>query len=313
MERVLTDWQTRSICCNLCGEDRISELWVKDGFRYVQCRECGLVYVNPQLFQEEIERIYEIGFQSKSESKPAPTDFLSYQPVLQWAAPYRQNGRFLDVGCFKGHLLLAAQNQGWNVFGTEISEQAVENARNEQGLEVFLGALPEASYPDQHFDVVIMQDVIEHLDDPLGYLREIQRILRPGGGLYMDTPNFGSLTRFFLGKEWSIFFPWHQFYFTAGTLNDMIQKAGLKTQKIECINLSPVSRYNAFRSMEQRQEIARSSRLSIKFWLRHKVPFLKKLYLFSKLCGNIPMRILSILGVHIGSKIILTASKVRPE
>lgn len=303
------EWRTRYVRCNLCDRDCISELWIKDGFRYVRCQNCGLIYVNPQLLPSEIEAIYAVGYQSKSADKPRPKDFLNYQPLLRWAAQYRKNTRLLDVGCFKGYLLMAAREQGWLSFGTEISAQATEYVKQEEGLDVFLGSLPKAGYPDEYFDVVVMQDVIEHLSDPLGYLQEIYRILRPGGGLYIDTPNFNSVTRYFLGKDWSVFFPWHQYYFTPRTLQQMIEKSSFTLRCIQCIGLAPFNRYNAFRSLQQKQEIACLSKRHIKELLKRKVPFLKRSYFFSKSIGNTPFRIFSAMGIHIGTKMIAFTKK----
>lgn len=304
-------WKTQYVRCNLCGNDHASELWVKDGFRYVQCQICGLVYVDPQLLPSEIKRIYEIGYQSKSESKPQPVDYISYESVLHWATQYRQSERFLDVGCFKGYLLMAARNHGWSVFGTEISARAVEHAEQELGLDVFLGSLSEAGYPEQYFDVVVMRDVIEHLSDPLGYLQEIYRVLRPGGGIYIETPNFDSVTRYVFGKDWSIFFPWHQYYFTAQTLRLILREANLTVQGVWSIGVSPVSRYNAFRSLQQKQEIASSPRRGIKSFVRYELPFLRRLYFFLKSIGNAPFRLFSAWGVHVGTKLIVRAERPR--
>lgn len=306
-ETSISGWRTKPVKCNFCGLDHSSGLWVKDGFSYVKCSNCGLVYINPQLLPSEVERIYAIGYESKSASKPDPIDFLTYQPLLRWAARYNRTGRLLDVGCFKGYLLVAARSKGWEVFGTEISAGAVEYARQKQSLNIFLGSLPEAGYPEGYFDVVIMQDVIEHLSDPSGYLREIFRILRPGGGLYIDTPNFSSIARYILGKDWSVFFPWHQYYFTARTLRKMLEKAGFKVQNIRCTGLGPISSFNPFFSLQVRQEIVRSSRHSMKSFFRHRAPFLRRPYFFFRSIANIPFFVLSTFNIHIGSKMIALA------
>ncbi|MBN2032443.1 MAG: class I SAM-dependent methyltransferase [Deltaproteobacteria bacterium] len=239
-------FETRYVACNLCGSEDASVLWKKNGFRYVKCRVCGLVFVNPQLEEFEIKRIYSILYPNKSENKARPLDVINYSPVLNWAEAYRCEGRFLDVGCFRGYLLSAARHLGWDAFGTEISAAACAYGRSELGLNIFHGQLTEAGYPDNYFDVAVLFDVIEHLSDPILYLYEIFRLLRPGGGLYLFTPNFNSLTCRFFGKDWSVFFPWHQYYFSPRTLDEMIRRAGLKAKKIRCFGIGPVSRRNAY-------------------------------------------------------------------
>ena len=200
METLSNKWQTRLVPCNLCSSLDSKTLWIKDSFRYARCMKCGLIYVNPQLLADEIVRIYEIGYASKTALTPSRIDLITHQHVLGLTRPYRRTNRWLDVGCFNGNLLLTAQTEGWKPFGTEISAPAVEFARS-QGIDVFEGSLLEANFPDNWFDVVTLSDVIEHLDIPKDYLCEIQRILRPGGLLYMDTPNFNSLVRRWLGKK----------------------------------------------------------------------------------------------------------------
>ncbi len=309
MVETSTQWETRVVNCNLCGNDQVSLLWYKDRFRYVRCVQCGLVYVNPQLLPAEIERIYDTGYASKSESKPLPLDFLVYQPILDWAARYKQQLTFLDIGCFKGHLLLAAREQGWSVLGIEISQKAVEYARKEHGLDVFLGPLPEASYPPSHFDVAIMQDVVEHLSSPKLYLQEVFRVLRPGGGIYIETPNFDSATRYVLGKEWSVFFPWHQYYFTPRTLKKMLEEVGFVVRKVRCVGLGPLSRYDALRAIVERKEMVSASRRRLKSIAELPIPYFKKTLLSIFWVSDLPFRFLSLIGIHIGTKMIVFAEK----
>jgi SAM-dependent methyltransferase len=78
----------------------------------------------------------------------------------------------------------------WERHGIEISEYAAERAA-EHGV-IFHGDLESANYPDRFFDVVTLYHVIEHMEDPERELREIKRILKPGGWLIAGTPNFDS-------------------------------------------------------------------------------------------------------------------------
>jgi SAM-dependent methyltransferase len=98
-------------------------------------------------------------------------------------------GRLLDVGCGLGHLLSGVDKR-WERHGIEISEYAAERAA-EHGV-IFHGDLENANYPDRFFDVVTLYHVIEHMEDPERELREIKRILKPGGWLIAGTPNFDS-------------------------------------------------------------------------------------------------------------------------
>jgi SAM-dependent methyltransferase len=98
-------------------------------------------------------------------------------------------GRILDVGCGLGYLL-SGVNDEWEKHGIELSRFAAEYASREGRIHV--GDLASAAYPDNHFDVVVLYHVIEHMYDPVSEIEEIFRVLRPGGTLIVGTPDFDS-------------------------------------------------------------------------------------------------------------------------
>jgi len=293
--------------CNLCGADTYNLLWIKDSFRYVRCVDCGLVYITPRLTEAEIAYIYDLGFESKSIQRPEPIDFSSYGSFFKQISPYRKNNTILDVGCFRGYLLMAAKERSWRVFGTEISKRAAQSASN-SGLNVHLGSLPDAHYSENYFDVISLFDVVEHLSDPMRYFREIRRILRPGGLVYLETPNFDSLLRFLFGQNWCVFFPWHLYFFTKNTIEHMIIKAGLQLIGCKCENWGPLSRFNPYSSLNSNFTISKPRAMSSEFVRRYN-NILKRPYLWAQSIANIPLRILSRFGFYTGSKLIILAEK----
>jgi len=97
--------------------------------------------------------------------------------------------RILDVGCGTGANLLMLSQYG-NAEGVDISEDALAFCR-ERGLEqVKLGAAERLPYDDGTFDLVTALDVVEHMDDDLAGLREMRRVLRPGGRVLLFVPTF---------------------------------------------------------------------------------------------------------------------------
>ncbi|MHB8798285.1 MAG: class I SAM-dependent methyltransferase [Thermoanaerobaculia bacterium] len=99
------------------------------------------------------------------------------------------NRRALDVGCGIGIMVRYLRFLGFDAEGVEISEDGVEYARRELGLEkIRQGTVQEAAYPDASFGLVTLVHVVEHLDDPVPVLREVFRILEPGGFVYVELP-----------------------------------------------------------------------------------------------------------------------------
>ncbi len=98
-------------------------------------------------------------------------------------------GRILDVGCGMGELLSAVDG-GWEKYGLEISKHAAKKAS--EYAEVFCGALGEAPYDKEFFDVIVMHHVIEHLPAPEDDIGRVRDMLRPGGRLVIATPDFDS-------------------------------------------------------------------------------------------------------------------------
>ena len=239
--------------CSYCGNHETTPVFARHGFSYARCNTCALVRVDPQLTQQSIDAIYRGTYANKSgvvarPGKALPGDIVILQALERLCG---STGRLLEVGCFEGRLLWAAREAGWDVTGTEISEAAVSYASREQHLDVRVGRLEELGFLADEFDAVVLVDVIEHLPDPRRTLQEIHRVLRPGGVLYVWTPNFASLSRRVAGKRWgAVIFPWHLYYFTPGTLVQMLTATGFSMAELTTRNwlLDFRDRYAALQS-----------------------------------------------------------------
>jgi methionine biosynthesis protein MetW len=145
-------------------------------------------------------------------------------PLRYLAIPNK--GRMLDVGCGDGSAVKTAQDLGWSAEGVDFDPQAVEVARH-KGLQVHLGGLTDCRYPDDSFDLVLMNHVIEHVHDPLATLGEIRRLLRVGGMLVVTTPNGGCWGHRHFGADWrGLEPPRHLYIFNGYNLDALAQRAG---------------------------------------------------------------------------------------
>ena len=141
-------------------------------------------------------------------------------------------GRVLDIGCGRGLLLKAFRQRGWDVQGTELSDQAARYARQVSQVPVKIGRLEEMGFPDSHFDAVTMWHVLEHVHDPGVALAEVSRILKPGGVALVGVPNFSGLeARLFKDKWFHLDVPRHITHLTKTTLKMALHQNGLQCQR----------------------------------------------------------------------------------
>jgi 2-polyprenyl-3-methyl-5-hydroxy-6-metoxy-1,4-benzoquinol methylase len=181
---------------------------------------------------------------------------LKLRPRVRVVTRWMDSGRLLDVGCGSGGFLREMHRLGgWQVQGIEIDPDMVRFAQAELGLDVSQTRLEEADFPDHAFDVVTMWDVLEHMHDPLTVLREIRRILRPGGLVICSTPNVASLDAAIFGRYWIGFdVPRHLYTFSPSTLPALLRKAALDVERVFCF----YGRYTTFA-------------LSLSLWLNSRI------------------------------------------
>jgi SAM-dependent methyltransferase len=146
--------------------------------------------------------------------------------LLDLIGEHVSSGRLLDVGCGHGLLLDEARRRGFDVVGLELSRSAALHARQALGLDVREVPLEEFDTWDS-FDVVVLADVIEHLDDPVGAVERCARLLRPGGALCVVTPDPSSITARMAGTRWWGYLPAHTCLLPRATLHELLGAQGL--------------------------------------------------------------------------------------
>jgi 2-polyprenyl-3-methyl-5-hydroxy-6-metoxy-1,4-benzoquinol methylase len=124
-------------------------------------------------------------------------------------------------------MLQEAKAAGWDPVGVETSEFAAKYAAEHTGCPVYAGTLEKAAFPSESFDVVTLTDVIEHVPEPVELMREIHRILRPGGVVFIVTPNFASLFVWLYGpKAYAVWPDQHVIYFQPSTMTKLLRGVG---------------------------------------------------------------------------------------
>jgi SAM-dependent methyltransferase len=194
------------VACDLSGEDDPA-LWLeKAGFHYVRCLRCGLVYVTPRLRdhllqQDQFYQIVTAGnLEAAAERDRNPRRMKSLIHMARSYLTYKRIGSLLDVGCGFGAFLEAAASIGWRVCGVEVASAPASIAARRHNI--FYGSLSDAPYGPNSFDVVRLNNVIEHVLSPRALVCDIRRVLRPGGLLTISTPNVESFTAALQGMGW---------------------------------------------------------------------------------------------------------------
>ncbi len=233
------------VACNLCKSRESLPLWTLPDLAlgrhdvratFVQCAMCGLIYQNPRPALAEMAAHYPPEYELYA---PAPeggkSSWLLRRAIgygmakrSRFVTRHKTSGRLLDLGCASGVFLREMQkNSNWQVTGVEINADAAQTARERYGLDVQVGTLEQVAFPEEHFDVVTLWDVLEHLHDPAATLREINRILKPGGIVVLRVPNRSSWDARIFGRYWAGWEPpRHLYVFTPETLTLLLRHAG---------------------------------------------------------------------------------------
>jgi 2-polyprenyl-3-methyl-5-hydroxy-6-metoxy-1,4-benzoquinol methylase/glycosyltransferase involved in cell wall biosynthesis len=225
-------------CCPACRWASNKFITVaNEGIRLRKCTSCGLAFHN------EFSSIAELGdyyshYYHADNLAFSPITEARFNALLGSFEAYRLSGKILDIGCGAGHFLKVAIEKGWAAYGTEIASGTFEQL-SRLGVNTFKGEVQSANYPDGFFDVIYCSEVIEHLPDPVSLLRESFRILRPGGLLYLTTPNYDSLSRRLLGGRWRVFGKEHICYFSPRSLSRALGGIGFSKVNITTRNIDP--------------------------------------------------------------------------
>lgn len=205
-------------------------------FHIVDCIDCGTGRLEPMPTPDELNAFYPQEYYGTSGKKFSRLIEALIQLVLNrlsWFITRRvpDRGRILDVGCGRGVLLNRLVAQGFETFGTDINEDAVRGNDPQTDIRI-ISELSEAAFPDEFFDCVVVWHVLEHLIDPAGTMREIERITKPGGVLIIAVPNYSSLQAKIWGKDWfHLDPPRHLYHFSVQSLIKLVESSGFNGMK----------------------------------------------------------------------------------
>lgn len=231
--------------CPACGNGKFS----RAGRRYPddlrRCGSCGLVFFTSRPTEKELVDHYS---QYPVNGVVPEVTIKRYKELLHAFEPYRKTGKILDVGCGEGFFLEAAKDAGWDAYGTEFADIYLPVCEA-KGIHMQQGRLDPSHYPAESFDVILWIEVIEHIDYPVRELDNLRQLLRPGGIIYLTTPNFNSISRRILGGRWTVIdYPGHLTYYTPSSLRQLFERNGFERLSVRTDGISIGRLKDAFRN-----------------------------------------------------------------
>lgn len=212
--------------CVVCMSNSAAKFYCQiDGYDYLLCESCGLIYVDQLETTENIYHAYSGGgiksirrrlmapFRKHHHDGGYNDSVIRAKKIFSFAAEQSSTvGKYLDVGCNKCYLLAQGLEKGWDVYGCELVPELTAPFLNSypqckdhvhQGR--FMDMRPQFS--NETFELITAIDVIEHFEDVIADLSGIFEILKPGGAFVIQTPDVACEEAKALGGKWGALKP----------------------------------------------------------------------------------------------------------
>jgi len=180
----------KEIDCNICKSKSKKLIAEENGYKVVRCADCGLIYVSPQPSDVDLQEFYDQYFPSDSGDIWGDMMRKNFDRdaahILKQMPP---TGTVLDIGCGHGVFLRRFAEKGWDARGIDFSAEAVATANQGANISVQQGEFVTGLFDAESFDAVTAWYVLEHARDPVDFVKEAYRILKPGGMFGMRVPN----------------------------------------------------------------------------------------------------------------------------
>jgi 2-polyprenyl-3-methyl-5-hydroxy-6-metoxy-1,4-benzoquinol methylase len=301
--------------CNNCGgnsgvvivqgNDLLEDL--PGTFQFIRCDACGVLRQEPRLDWVDLNNYYQPGyvchspqFSATKKTLKEHTRALGPKKRVNIVNKYKQNGKWLDVGCGSGLILQAAkESRQWSLFGVEPVKEMAEYTSAHLNVPVFAGTFEEYQGKESDYDIVSMWDVIEHLSKPFDAIKEVSKLLKTGGVFVFSTPNLNSIDRKIFKETWLGYdLPRHLYLFPDSLLRQVLKSQGLEVLDRFCFTGSHGSLY-----------------LNLAYWNKHHQSRILE-WLLTKGSEWFPFRLLTFLPLRIidwlklGTSITYIARKV---
>ncbi len=220
-------------------------------FTFCACKSCGHLYLNPRPSIDQLGIIYPSASYYAFSENQSGNSLVAYFRKIWESRKVKDfqnlvgegSKKILDVGCGEGRFLALLKEYGdpqWELVGLDFDEKAIQLCR-QRGFRCLQGRIEDLPSHEK-FDVIIMFQLIEHVDNPREVIRSMRSVLNSGGFIILETPNPRGLDyQLFTKKYWSHYhFPRHWHLFTADILNKVVLECGFEKIQNTAL-LSPAS------------------------------------------------------------------------
>lgn len=251
--------------CEICGSRNISHIFkqydknlnIKECFSVFKCANCYSLFLNPQPTEKDLEKyyskdkyyslkridtkesrktklklkLYDIYFNPKENKTLIKIMFSPIKFIIRGTKIVKDN-KLLDIGCGSGQFLYEMRQFEMNTYGIEPGDFDKEGNKK-YDLNIKKSNLLKTKYPKEYFDLITMNHVLEHLDNPNQTLMEIKRIIKKDGLFIFAVPNINSLAHKIFKKNWyQLDIPRHLWNYSDKNIKIILEKNGFNIQRI---------------------------------------------------------------------------------
>ncbi len=250
---VISTLEMEAVSCGVCSSSQARPVTLgrdfeyhtsDDEFQIVECEDCGNMYLNPRPVKDELPRIYPPNYYAYNYDTAIHPLAIQAKRLLDgfkvtgWLKHVaNREPLFLDVGCGDGRYLRMLNRLGVpkdNIYGVELDYRQVEALRKE-GFHGHCGRVEEAAsqLPASSFELIVLLQVLEHVENPQAMVATLSGMLRDGGVLILETPNTDSFDfRLFRHRHWGGYhFPRHWNLFNLSALRRMVEAHGMTVKE----------------------------------------------------------------------------------
>jgi SAM-dependent methyltransferase len=199
----------------------------------LRCMRCGFAFRKSRFNEQQLADLYrtmDTGTYQAELPGRVRTASLHLRILKRYSPNGNAPGELLDIGCASGVFLLKAIEGGWRVTGLEPSKVLCEEAAERVGGRgvVLPFTLEEADFGNQRFDAITLWDVLEHVVDPVSFMKRCRDLLKANGRLLLNVPDLDSIQARLLGRRWPLLLPEHLNYFNRASLRLCAERCGLR-------------------------------------------------------------------------------------